>query len=74
MSDTLVQKKLAKVESEFARIQEEIASIQEKVNEGNKLIGLRKDELMRFQGEFRLLNELSGDQPSEVVETPKKKK
>ena len=71
MSDKQVLEKLAKVESEFTRIQEEIASIQEKVNEGNKLVGLRKDELMRLQGEYRVLKALS---QKEEEPAPKKEK
>ncbi len=75
MSDKLLQEKIDETQVEFDRIQKEIEQIQGKVNEGNRLIGLRKEELIRLQGKFSALKELSADCKTDgSCEKPEKKK
>lgn len=57
MSD-LIQDKLKDAETRFDTLQKEINGLQEKVNDGNKQISARREELVRLQGEYRVLKDL----------------
>jgi len=67
MSDKLLDDKIKDVEAKFTQLQEAMNTIQEQVNEGNRQLASRKEELIRLQGEYRVLKELKGSE-----ETPKK--
>ena len=70
MSDKLIDEKLKKVEAEFNRLKGEIEKDQEAINEANRHISVKREELVRLQGEYRVLKELKNP----VKEKPKKEK
>lgn len=68
--------RLKDVEAKFDKLQEEIKGLQQKVNEGNKQISARKEEQVRLQGEYRLLQDMlkegAPEQKSPEKQTSKK--
>jgi len=70
----LVQEQLKDVEAQFNRLTSEIEQIQGKVNEGNRQIASRKEELIRLQGSYKTLKELESSKEEPKKEAPKTKK
>lgn len=69
-----IQEKLKEVQARFDTLNKEAQELQEQINEGNRLLAVKREELVRLQGEFRALNSLDGKTPQvigEVVEKPK---
>ena len=73
MSDSILEK-LKAVEAKFEGLQKEVETLQEQVNEGNRQIQLRREELMRLQGEYRALQDLAQNEERAKKEPAKKKK
>lgn len=65
-----IQEKLKAAEAKFKGLQEEVVKLQEQVNEGNRQISVRREELLRLQGEYRVLQGLNNE---ETPKLPKKK-
>ena len=73
MSDKLLDEKLKVVEGKFDQLKKEIDDFQEKVNEGNRQIQARREELVRLQGEYRILQELKDSEKTPAKVEPVKK-
>ena len=67
----LITEQIAAAEARFDTLQKEINTLQQNVNDGNRQISARKEELVRLQGEYRALQSL---QEKEVAGKKSKKK